>query len=355
MAAHMKLQPFPIILLLLVSFTVQAFSESESKAPPQCQSESVGGCHDKAEALKLKIIAIFSILVTSMIGVCLPLFSRSIPALQPDRDLFVLVKAFASGVILATGYMHVLPDSFDDLRSECLPETPWRKFPFSTFVAMLAAVLTLMVDSVALSYYKKRYAKAAIAAGEKAKNGTVELGTVGHGHVMSEEVLTEKGTALLRYRVVAQVLELGIVVHSVVIGLSMGASGNPCTIRPLVVAICFHQLFEGMGLGGCILQAEYGTRMKAILVFFFSITTPFGIALGIALSNVYTENSPSALIVEGVLNAASAGLLNYMALVDLLAADFMGPKLQGSLKLQMWACSAVLLGAGGMSLMAKWA
>jgi zinc transporter 1/2/3 len=102
-------------------------------------------------------------------------------------------------------------------------------------------------------------------------------------------------------------------------------------------------------------QAEYGMKMKSILVFFFSVTTPFGIALGIGLSNIYTENSPAALIVEGVLNAASAGLLNYMALVDLLASEFMGPKLQGSLKLQMWACTAVLLGAGAMSLMAKWA
>ncbi|KAK4440353.1 Fe(2+) transport protein 1 [Sesamum alatum] len=56
----------------------------------------------------------------------------------------------------------------------------------------------------------------------------------------------------------------------------MGASDNPCTIRPLVAALCFHQLFEGMGLGGCILQAEYEMRMKAIMVFFFSATTPFG-------------------------------------------------------------------------------
>lgn len=53
-----------------------------------------------------------------------------------------------------------------------------------------------------------------------------------------------------------QVLEMGIIVHSVVIGLSMGASQNPCTIRPLVAALCFHQLFEGMGLGGCILQVQ---------------------------------------------------------------------------------------------------
>jgi zinc transporter 1/2/3 len=59
---------------------------------------------------------------------------------------------------------------------------------------------------------------------------------------------------MILHHVHVQVLEIGIVVHSVVIGLSMGASNNPCTIRPLIAALCFHQLFEGMGLGGCILQ-----------------------------------------------------------------------------------------------------
>ncbi|KAK9094184.1 hypothetical protein Scep_025653 [Stephania cephalantha] len=55
-------------------------------------------------------------------------------------------------------------------------------------------------------------------------------------------------------------------------------------------------MFEGMGLGGCILQAEYKFFKKSVMVFFFSVTTPFGIALGIALSSVYKENSPSSLI-----------------------------------------------------------
>lgn len=104
-----------------------------------------------------------------------------------------------------------------------------------------------------------------------------------------------------------------------------------------------------------LVQAEYGLKIKSIMVFFFSVTTPFGIALGIGLSNVYSEDSPTALIVVGLLNAASAGLLNYMALVDLLAADFMGPKLQAKPKLQMWSYLAVLLGLGGMSVMALWA
>ncbi|KAJ4710656.1 Fe(2+) transport protein 1 [Melia azedarach] len=339
MTAYTKLETLCIFLLLL-SFALPSLAEQ------QCQSKS-GGCYDKAASLKLKFIAICSILVTSMIGVCLPMFTHAVPAVQADKDLFMIVKAFASGVILATGYMHVLPDSFDDLRSLCLPEKPWRKFPFTTFVAMLSAVVTLMVDSLAMSYYKKYCSK---ISGEGRISDRVE-----HGHFKIEEGKDDMGSQLLRHRVVAQVLELGIIVHSVVIGLAMGASDNPCTIRPLIAALCFHQLFEGMGLGGCILQAEYERKMKSILVFFFSATTPFGIALGIGLSNVYSDSSPTALIVVGLLNAASAGLLNYMALVDLLASDFMGPKLQGNVKLQMWSYLAVLLGAGGMSLMAKWA
>ena len=43
-------------------------------------------------------------------------------------------------------------------------------------------------------------------------------------------------------------------VHSVIIGISLGASEDPSTIKPLVVALSFHQMFEGMGLGGCIVQ-----------------------------------------------------------------------------------------------------
>ncbi|XP_022775746.1 fe(2+) transport protein 1-like [Durio zibethinus] len=342
---------FPIVILILLS-TPLAFA--------QCEAESMHGCHDKAEATKLKLIAIGSILVASMIGVCSPLLSRVVPAIRPERNLFMVVKAFASGVILATGYMHVLPDSFNDLMSDCLPENPWKKFPFTTFVAMLSALLTLMVDSFAMSMYKKRSAKALVADnGGMLENGNGQVENFGHGHghghALGNVVEDDKEAQLLRHRVIAQVLELGIVVHSVVIGLAIGASDNPCTIRPLIAAICFHQMFEGMGLGGCILQAEYRDRAKFVMAFFFATTTPFGIVLGIGLSSVYSETSPTALIVVGLLNACSAGLLNYMAMVDLLAAEFMGLKLQANMKLQAWAYIAVLLGAGIMALMAKWA
>ena len=58
---------------------------------------------------------------------------------------------------------------------------------------------------------------------------------------------------------ILKVLELGIVVHSVIIGISLGASESPKTIKPLVAALTFHQFFEGMGLGGCITQVALYT------------------------------------------------------------------------------------------------
>uniref|UniRef100_M1DC20 ZIP transporter n=1 Tax=Solanum tuberosum TaxID=4113 RepID=M1DC20_SOLTU len=192
------------------------------------------------------------------------------------------------------------------LKSNCLPENPWRKFPFTTFVAMISTILTLSIDSYAMSCFKKKKLENGDGnVGDYVQNNAKMEFQNGHVHGVLVLKCDDKGSQLLRYRVVA--------------------------------------------------QADYGMRMKSMLVLFFSITTPFGIALGIGLSNVYSENSPTSLIVVGLLNACSAGLLNYMALVDLLAFDFMGTKLQNNIKLQSWAYLAVLLGAGGMSIMAIWA
>ncbi|KAL9276672.1 hypothetical protein ACSQ67_025782 [Phaseolus vulgaris] len=356
--AFTSLTLFKMIFVFFILFTLLT-----PQAVADCEAESTNTCNNKKKALPLKLIAIFTILVSSIIGVTLPLVTRSVPALSPENDLFIIVKCFAAGIILGTGFMHVLPDSFDMLWSDCLKEKPWHEFPFSGLVAMFSALITMMVDSLATSVYTKKSRTEIIPAesspaggGDREMASAVNFGHFhGHHHHHSENKTEGQNSQLLRYRVVAMVLEFGIVVHSVVIGLGVGASNNTCTIKGLIAALCFHQMFEGMGLGGCILQAQYKFLKKAIMVFFFSVTTPFGIALGIALSTTYKENSPSALITVGLLNASSAGLLIYMALVDLLSADFMSPRLQGSITLQLKSYLAVFLGAGGMSLMAKWA
>lgn len=103
------------------------------------------------------------------------------------------------------------------------------------------------------------------------------------------------------------------------------------------------------------MQAKFKSRSAAIMAIFFSLTTPVGIGIGIGISSTYNENSQTALIVEGTLNALAAGILIYMALVDLLAEDFMNPRVQSNLRIQLGANVSLLIGAGCMSLLAKWA
>lgn len=226
---------------------------------------------------------------------------------------------------------------------------------------MAAAMGTLVIDTVASGYYKRIQNGEVVQQGIKqdAEDGAGHLhvhthATHGHAHGMGSSAHGD-GEDLIRRRVISQVLEMGILVHSVIIGISLGASDNPSSIRPLLVAICFHQFFEGVGLGGCLVQAQFNMRSMITMIIFFCLTTPIGIAIGIGISSVYNENSPTALIVEGILNSGAAGILIYMALVDLLAADFMNPNVQNNGTLQITVTVALLAGAGFMSLLAKWA
>ncbi|OEL15643.1 Zinc transporter 5 [Dichanthelium oligosanthes] len=327
--------------LKLAAFCLIAVASLPLLAVADCDCEpSTDDGSDKARALTLKIVAIFCILVASSAGCAIPSLGRRFPALRPDTDLFIAVKAFAAGVILATAFVHILPDAFDKLGSPCLVDGPWQKFPFTGLIAMLAAIATLVVDTIATGYFQRAHANKAAAVVGDVEASDHAHGGHGHAHgvvvsVMASASNDDGGTQLIRHRVIAQVLELGIIVHSVIIGMSLGASESPSTIRPLVAALTFHQFFEGMGLGGCIVQAKFRLKSMVTMALFFSLTTPVGVVIGIGISSNYNENSPKALIIEGVLNAAAAGILNYMALVDLLAEDFMNPRVQSNGRLQV--------------------
>ncbi|KAA3458468.1 zinc transporter 5-like [Gossypium australe] len=269
-------------------------------------------------ATRYKIVAIFSILVAGAIGVCVPLLGKTIDALHPDKDVFFVIKAFAAGVILSTGFIHVLPDATDKLTCLCLDEHPWRMFPFAGLVAMVSAIATLVVDVYATSHYTKSHFKnqpRQVDAG----SGDDEKKTEERDDDQSYVHVHNHGTS-----------------HGLVSMVEPSASSE--LVRRRVIS-----------------QAQFKLGSVAIMALFFSLTTPFGIGIGIIISKGYDDSHPEALIVEGVFNAASAGILIYTALVDLLAADFMSPKLQSNCILQAGAIVSLLLGAAFMSVMAYWA
>lgn len=172
----------------------------------ECTCEPEDEDRNKSAALRYKLAALASILAASALGVCLPVVGKQVPALSPERNFFFIVKAFAAGVILSTGFIHVLPDAFDSLTSPCIGPTPWGDFPFAGFIAMLAAIGTLMVDTYATSYYQRRTSR--VKAEEEADEVGPSHSHGGHAHGRPMS-LVESGSGeadVLRHRVISQVL-----------------------------------------------------------------------------------------------------------------------------------------------------
>lgn len=113
-------------------------------------------CRDSATAFKLKLVAMACILIAGVLGIAIPLVGKHRKFLSTDGSLFIALKAFAAGIILATGFVHMLSGGTSALSNSCLPEYPWSKFPFAGFFAMMAALVTLLVDFVATQYYERK-------------------------------------------------------------------------------------------------------------------------------------------------------------------------------------------------------
>ena len=136
------------LLFILIIFVPTTYGD--------CTCDDAGNTNsNNSTALKYKLGSIASILVAGAAGVCIPLLGKKFHALRPEKDFFFIIKAFAAGVILATGFIHVLPDAFTNLTSPCLNNNPWGIFPFTGFFAMVSSIGTLMVDAYATSYYNR--------------------------------------------------------------------------------------------------------------------------------------------------------------------------------------------------------
>ncbi|PGH18262.1 hypothetical protein AJ79_00601 [Helicocarpus griseus UAMH5409] len=153
-------------------------------------------------------------------------------------------------------------------------------------------------------------------------------------------------------------LEMGILFHSVFIGMALAVStGNGFVV--LLIAIAFHQTFEGLALGSriAVINWDHNTFQPWIMALTYGCTTPLGQAIGLGTHTLYDPNSEVGLIMVGTMNAISSGLLIYASLVELLSEDFLSDEswriLRG--KRRVVACILVFLGAFAMSLVGAWA
>lgn len=178
------------------------------------------------------------------------------------------------------------------------------------------------------------------------------------GDSMSEKELEELNTKAFQQQIAAfLILEFGVLFHSVIIGLTLGTAGDEfSTLYPVIV---FHQSFEGLGIGARLSSIPFPKKlhwMPWFLCLAYGLTTPISIAIGLGVRTTYNPSSNTANIVSGILDSISAGILLYTGFVELLARDFLfNPERTNNDRQLLFMIVCVLLGAGIMALLGKWA
>ncbi|KAI9030742.1 Zinc/iron permease [Phycomyces nitens] len=294
--------------------------------------------------LPLRIGSIFLILVTSGLGVFTPIILfRVLPYKAGGfREHFLNIgKFFGTGVISGTAFIHMLPEAFGHFSSPCL-SSGWKTYPgYAGVFCMVASFGLQLIELFAISNMEAMAKRRALAAQTEEESAGVEVtdskivpantkgdlsphehshdGFSTEGHVHSAGFL-ENDEKMMR-NMGTFILELGILVHSIIIGITVGTTGNHGFIT-LLIALVFHQFFEGVALGTRINELEFKGWIKpTIMGAFFLIITPFGMAIGVGVHSAFPANSSSFILAQAILDSLSAGILLYSAFISLMSLE----------------------------------
>jgi len=155
------------------------------------------------------------------------------------------------------------------------------------------------------------------------------------------------------------VLEFGIILHSALIGLTLGIDNR---WKVLFVAVIFYQMFDGLALGSRLAYLDLPHKYRNVPLlgaFFYGITTPIGIAIGLRARMIYTPGTAHVSLVSGILGTLSATILLYTGFVELLAHEFLFGLRREIRETNIWkllyVLACVVLGYGAVAFLGKWA
>ncbi|KAH7885879.1 ZIP-like iron-zinc transporter [Phlebopus sp. FC_14] len=324
---------------------------------------------------QLRIASVFIILCGSSFGALFPVLAKKTTWLRLPTAVFEFAKYFGSGVIIATAFIHLLSPALDELGSPCLSPA-WQEYPYALALAMLSLFLIFIVELIAFRWGTAKLAALGLNhdAHGHGIGGHAAHGPEGSpvprlaGDLESEKMDPEndveashKGprhnSSALAQIVGVLILEFGVLLHSLLIGLTLAVDPD---FKILFIVVIFHQTFEGLGIGTRLAFMELPSRYNYVPIYLavlYAITTPIGIAAGLGIRTTYNPDSTTASIVSGVMDSLSAGILLYTGLVELLAHEFLFNKemTNASNGKVAYAVICMMLGWGLMALLGEWA
>ena len=261
------------------------------------------------------------VLAVGLVGASLPwLLDRRASS---DRTL-ALGDTFAGGVLGGAGLIHLLDDGITGFRST-LPQV---EYPIALLLAGGGFLLILLLEGVVVS------------------GGRGDGDMPGHTHTVAtqHEIAWADGAARpVPYPVV---LLMVLSVHSVILGLALGAQSSLTGTVPILLAIVAHKGLAGFSLGVGYRRGGLAWRRAAPEIGFFAVMTPLGVLIGSAVGEILAADGGRTF--EAAFDSIGAGTFVYIAALDIIKTEFDSPTDHGA----KWL--AACLGFGLMALLALW-
>jgi len=300
---------------------------------------------EKTYPMSVSFIGIAAVLLCSFLGTVLPIIFRKKSFFREDTLLFSCIKLFGTGVILAVAFIHMVIPAGQILTSEYTYEIFNEKYTsFAGVFAILGIVLTHIIQVYTSHFLYKNNEH---DLNNKSSGSSVSLSIDSDGssaeksenaeekkyHKMNnkKEVVSavdgcvEEQHGLLHMmenkekQIICYLLEIGISLHSILIGIAFGMT-NDKELIVLMVALIFHQFFEGVSLSSVFIEARF-KRLTAIIIMIivYSLTLPIGGVIGILIRNAIESTDKVYLTTQGIIDAVAGGILIYDDLVNILS------------------------------------
>lgn len=229
--------------------------------------------------LFFKTVSSIAILFTGLIG---GLLSVKLAASARREEIFSLGSAFAGGIFLGAGLIHMLPDAREGFKSVIGDQFPW-----AFLLCACGFLLVLFVEKVLL-----------------------------HGH----SALTESGQEKPGGSFYAYVIMVVLSIHSIIAGIALGTEEIIVKALIILIAIMAHKGSAAFALGVSLNRAGIQASRLVKIVLCFSFMTPIGIILGSTLTHFLTGSAEQ--ICTSVFDALAAGTFLYVALIEIIEHEF---------------------------------
>lgn len=240
-----------------------------------------------------------------------------------ERGL-ALSDTFAGGVLGGAGIIHLLGGGIDRFHA-ALPSVA---YPLALLLAGVGFLLILLIEGVIVPGH----------AGHDTSPPQPASAAVQH-----EIDWHPGGSGSAAYPAILLVV---LSVHSVILGLALGAQSAVAGAFIVFLAIVAHKGAAGFALGVGYQRLGLTHRRAMPQLGFFSAMTPAGIVVG-AIVGAALAGRADALF-EAIFDSLGAGTFIYIATLDIIKMEFESPRYHA----EKWLAAA--LGFGIMAVLAIW-